>query len=126
VRTPGRSDYGQGGGRAQRATYLPGFGGRNGFTDSYQSVKRFVRKLRAAQPERIWRLECQPGEELQLDFGLGAPIDDGQGKKRRSWACNVHHCRKGRSLPMRDHPSTLASVGLFRGDKPETQLHEHL
>src|SRR5271166_2458159 len=27
--------------------------GENGFTDSYQSVKRFVRKLRAAQPERI-------------------------------------------------------------------------
>jgi hypothetical protein len=25
--------------------------------------KRFVRKLRALQPERIWRLECQPGEE---------------------------------------------------------------
>ena len=45
-----------------------------GFTDSYQSVKRFVRKLRASQPERVWRLECQPGEELQLDFGLGAPL----------------------------------------------------
>jgi hypothetical protein len=41
------------------------------FRDSYQSVKRFVHKLRAAQPERIWRMECQPGEELQLDFGLG-------------------------------------------------------
>src|SRR5258708_9998007 len=52
----------------------------NGFTDSYQSVKRFVRKLRAIQPERVWRLECQPGEELQLDFGLGAPIDVGPGK----------------------------------------------
>jgi hypothetical protein len=48
-----------------------------GFTDSYESVKRFVRKLRASQPERGWRLECQPGEELQLDFGLGAPIDEG-------------------------------------------------
>jgi transposase len=56
----------------------------NGFTDSYQSVKRFVRKLRAAQPERIWRLECQPGEELQLDFGLGAPIDDGQRSAKQS------------------------------------------
>src|SRR5258706_1349229 len=52
----------------------------NGFRDSYQSVKRFVRKLRAIQPERVWCLECQPGEELQLDFGLGAPIDVGQGK----------------------------------------------
>jgi hypothetical protein len=63
--------------------------GENGFTDSYQSVKRFVRKLREAQPERIWRLECQPGEELQLDFCLGAPIDDGQGKKRRSWVLRM-------------------------------------
>ena len=41
----------------------------HGFSDSYQSVKRFVRKLRALQPERIWRLECQPGEEVQVDFG---------------------------------------------------------
>jgi hypothetical protein len=47
-------------------------------------VKRFVRKLRTAQPERIRRLASQPGEELQLDFGLEAPIDDDQGKKRRS------------------------------------------
>jgi transposase len=71
----------------------------NGFTDSYQSVKRFVRKFRAAQPERIWRLECQPGEELQLDFGLGAPIDDGQAKMRRSWVLRLvlSYSRKGYS-----------------------------
>jgi transposase len=71
----------------------------NGFTDSYQSVKRFVRKLRVAQPERIWRLECQPGEELQLDFGLGAPIDDGQAKARRSWVLRLilSYSRKGYS-----------------------------
>src|SRR6266404_376819 len=39
---------------------------QNGFSDSYESVKRFVRKLRAAKPGRIYRLECQPGEEVQL------------------------------------------------------------
>jgi len=61
----------------------------SGFTDSYQSVKRFVRKLRSIQPERVWRLECQPGEELQLDFGLGAPIDDAEGKMRRSWVLRM-------------------------------------
>jgi hypothetical protein len=49
----------------------------NGFSDSYESVKRFVRKLRETRPERIYRLECQPGEEVQPDFGLGAPIDTG-------------------------------------------------
>jgi transposase len=71
----------------------------NGFTDSYQSVKRFVRKLRAAQPERIWRMECQAGEEVQLDFGLGAPIGDGQGKSRRSWVLRMilSYSRKGYS-----------------------------
>jgi transposase len=73
--------------------------GEHGFTDSYQSVKRFVRKLREAQPERVWRLECQPGEELQLDFCLGAPIDDGQGKRRRSWVLRMvlSYSRKGYS-----------------------------
>jgi hypothetical protein len=60
--------------------------GENAFTDSYQSVKRFVRKLRTAQPERVWRLECQPGEELQLDFALGAPIDVSMTAKVRSAA----------------------------------------
>src|SRR3984893_910137 len=71
----------------------------SGFTDSYQSVKRFVRKLRSIQPERVWRLECQPGEELQLDFGLGAPIDDAQGKTRRSWVLRLvlSYSRKGYS-----------------------------
>jgi hypothetical protein len=48
-------------------------------------LERFVRKPRVARPERIWRMECQPWEELQLDFGLGAPIDLGQNKRRRSW-----------------------------------------
>lgn len=57
----------------------------NCFADSYESVKRFVPGLRTTHPKRVWRLECQPGEELQLDFGLGASIDEGQGKTRRSW-----------------------------------------
>ena len=47
----------------------------SGFTGSYQSVKRFVRRLKARQPERVWRMECQPGEEMQVDFCLGAPIE---------------------------------------------------
>jgi transposase len=70
-----------------------------GFADSYESVKRFVRKLRASHPERVWRLECRPGEELQLDFGLGAPIDEGQGKTRRSWILRLvlSYSRKGYS-----------------------------
>ena len=43
-----------------------------GFTGSYQSVKRFVLRLRGAAPERVWRIEVQPHEEAQVAFGTGA------------------------------------------------------
>jgi len=72
----------------------------SGFTGSYEAVKRFVGKLRKRQPARVWRMECQPGEEMQVDFGLGAPIEDGPGgKSRRSWVLRaVLSCsRKGYS-----------------------------
>ena len=55
------------------------------FGGSYQSVKRFVRHLRKAQPERVWRIEVQPGEEVQVDFGSGAPVVTADGKRRRPW-----------------------------------------
>jgi len=62
----------------------------HGFSDSYQSVQRFVRKLRERQPERIWRMEVQPGEEAQVDFGLGAPIHDSRSSRgRRTWVFRV-------------------------------------
>jgi predicted transcriptional regulator len=32
---------------------------QNGFRDSYQSVRRFVRKLKMAQPQRVWRVEAK-------------------------------------------------------------------
>jgi transposase len=59
------------------------------FSGSYQSVKRFVRQLRQAQPERVWRIEVQPGEEVQIDFGLGAPVVDADGHRRRTWVLRV-------------------------------------
>ena len=70
-----------------------------GFLGSYQSVKRFVRRLRQRQPERVWRIECQPGEEMQVDFGLGAPIEHDDGKIRRSWVLRavLSYSRKGYS-----------------------------
>jgi len=55
------------------------------FSGSYQSVKRFVRRLRQAQPERVWRIEVQPGEEAQIDFGSGAPVVELDGRRRRPW-----------------------------------------
>ena len=58
---------------------------QNDFSDSYQSVQRFVRKLKAAQPQWVWRMEARPDEEVQVDFGLGVPIWEGIGRPRKSW-----------------------------------------
>ena len=70
-----------------------------GFKDSYESVKRYVRKLKAKEPTRVWRIEAHPGEEAQVDFGLGAPIVDEQGKRTRTWVLRMvlSHSRKGYS-----------------------------
>lgn len=71
----------------------------HGFEASYQSVKRFVAKLKAKQPVRVSRMESLPGEEAQVDFGLGAMIEDEAGHKRRSWVFRVvlSYSRKGYS-----------------------------
>ncbi|CEF48336.1 unnamed protein product [uncultured bacterium] len=70
------------------------------FTGSYQAVKRFVNKLRQTQPTPVARIECQPGEEMQVDFGLGARIEvGGEAKKRNSWVFRavLSYSRKGYS-----------------------------
>ena len=55
-----------------------------GFLSSYQSVKRFVRRLRHVDPEQFDRLEFLPGEEAQVDYGEGAPtVDPKSGRYRR-------------------------------------------
>ena len=56
-----------------------------GFTHRYNSVKRFVRTLRAREPERFDVLESPPGEEAQVDFGQGAPTLYRKGKYRRPY-----------------------------------------
>lgn len=54
--------------------------------------------MAATHPQAVQRLECAPGEEAQVDFGLGAPILV-DGRKRRSWVFRVvlSHSRKGYS-----------------------------
>ena len=44
----------------------------HGFTGAYNSVKRFVAKLRIREPEQFDRLSFLPGEEMQVDYGEGA------------------------------------------------------
>lgn len=69
------------------------------FHGSYESVKRFVRRLGAAgMPLPFRRIECAPGEEMQVDFGQGAWIEEG-GKRRRPhlFRALLSHSRKGYS-----------------------------
>jgi transposase len=56
-----------------------------GFTHRYNSVKRFVRTLKARDPQRYDVLEYPVGEEAQVDFGQGAPTLYRNGKYRRPW-----------------------------------------
>ena len=46
---------------------------QHGFAGKYNSVKRFVAALRHKEPEQFDRLSFLPGEEMQVDYGEGAP-----------------------------------------------------
>ena len=45
----------------------------NDYHDSYDSIKRYVHKLKEKSPKLYARIETPPGEEAQVDFGEGAP-----------------------------------------------------
>ncbi len=53
------------------------------FNHKYNSVKRFVRKLKHKAPKQYDRLEFSPGEEAQVDYGQGALTMGTSGKYRR-------------------------------------------
>jgi transposase len=55
------------------------------FAASYESVKRYVGKLRRVDPQLVQRIEVQPGEEVQVDFGQGPMVPTAEGRKRRTW-----------------------------------------
>lgn len=103
------------------------------FTGSYQSVKRFVRKLSAAAPLPFRRMECEPGDEGQVDFGQGAWIVDADGKKRRPhlFRLVLSHSRKGYSEVVwrQDTETFLRSLeNAFRalGGAPRTLIVDNL
>ncbi len=56
---------------------------RFNFNHKYNSVKRFVRKLKQKTPKQFDRLEYLPGEEAQVDYGQGALTMGPSGKYRR-------------------------------------------
>lgn len=67
------------------------------FEGKYPSVRRYVARLREKAPDLTRRMETEPGEEAQVDFGVGAPILLDDGRRRRTWfffaSCSVIHER---------------------------------
>ena len=57
--------------------------GRNAQAIYQDLVERFVRTLRRRDPERFDVIESEPGEEAQVDLGLGAPTLYRTGKYRK-------------------------------------------
>ena len=69
------------------------------YTGSYYSVRRFVQQLGQTRELPFRRLECAPGEEVQVDFGAGIPITQADGRRRRTHVLRVvlSHSRKAYS-----------------------------
>jgi transposase len=69
------------------------------FSGYYNTVKRFAHALSDAAPLPFRRIETAPGEEMQVDFGQGAPVIDAAGKRRRPhlFRATLSFSRKGYS-----------------------------
>jgi transposase len=66
------------------------------FVGSYDSVKRFVRQLEAANPLPFRRMESEAGQEAQVDFGQGAwVVEDGRRRRPHVLRVVLSHSRKG-------------------------------
>ena len=99
VRAIPRTYPGQARPRTERSADLAGSGQRARLHHEYHSVRRFVARLGVKTPVPFRRMECGPGEEVQVDFGQGAFIVDGDGKRRRPHVFRIvlSHSRKGYS-----------------------------
>lgn len=68
------------------------------FAGNYDAVKRFVRRLGRSSDLPFRRMECEPAQEAQVDFGQGAWVVQ-EGKRRRPHLFRIvlSHSRKGYS-----------------------------
>ena len=70
---------------------------RRGFAHHYESVKRFVRRLRPSSLIAHPRMETAPGEEGQVDYGTGPMVrhpDTGKYRRTRLFAMTLACSRK--------------------------------
>src|SRR5665213_1156445 len=70
--------------------------GDHGFQGCYEAVKRFVRRNAAERNLPFRRMECAPGEEMQVDFGTGAwVVEDDHRRRPHLFRAVLSHSRKG-------------------------------
>lgn len=68
------------------------------FAGSYHAVRRFVRRRQGVVELPFRRMECLPGQELQVDFGRGAwVVENGQRRKTHLFRGVLSCSRKGYS-----------------------------
>lgn len=88
---------------------------QHGYSGGYQTVKRFVRKLRGAHsPQAVGIILTPPGEEAQVDYGTGPMVrEEKSGKYRRTrlFVLTLGHSRKSiRLLVFRSSSQTWAEL----------------
>lgn len=68
----------------------------HGFEGSYHSVFRFVQQLEADTTKRVHRMECEPAEEAQIDYGTAYLLRSPSGrlKKAHLLLVTLSHSRK--------------------------------
>ena len=65
----------------------------HGFTGSYSAVRRFAAACRPSLPEACVRVETEPGEEAQIDFGtVGRLLDPATGAPRIAYCFVMTLC----------------------------------
>ena len=87
----------------------------SGFSAGYQSVRRYISKLRPSKPQQARVvIETAPGEEAQVDYGTGPMVRDpatGKYRRTRLFVLTLGYSRKAvRLLLFRSSSQTWAEL----------------
>jgi transposase len=86
----------------------------HGFPDGYQTVKRFVHKLRGSEPEAVGIILTLVGQEAQVDYGSGPMVrhpESGKYRRTRLFVMTLGYSRKSvRLLVWRSSTRTWAEL----------------
>jgi transposase len=102
------------------------------FAYEYHSVRRYITKLGKAHQVPFRRIETEPGEQMQVDFGSGAVCRDHEGKLRRTYVFRavLSHSRKGyseavKSMNVESFLTVLENAFLALGGVPKLVLFDN-